>query len=308
MDKPVIPDRKEDKSAAILRQVKEEATRNLEQVTDSKVVPLKPDDQRLDMLVQIQNGEQLYITGTVVSTERYNLFTIPHVKGMVCASVPPSANLIMIARTPNEKWFNVIYTSTIGQNVLGWIQSPAIEKISLLEKEVNLLDLPITNFEYNNRDEVVELLKRDRKPWLIPLRIILGIITAFLAIIGIALVSTESSYSYYSERYYSTGNGTAGVVVLVIAALFLVGFILTFTAFKGIRFPKLERERINRIRRSKQSEGENRREDMFNAAKIAAGVAATGLAATVGVKALFKSMPTKTESTSNLNVNIRDQR
>jgi hypothetical protein len=72
-------------------------------------------------------------------------------------SLAPGSEVALIERTESGAWLNVIYLGTTGREIVGWLPADHVSDIRLGESTVHLSDLPITAFEHNTRDDIVDL-------------------------------------------------------------------------------------------------------------------------------------------------------
>ncbi len=87
---------------------------------------------------------------------------IPVDSGMVVTTLRKEAQVFLISRDDLAEWFQALYQSPLGIKY-GWLRADQIEGISFRGNAINILDLPITNFELNTRDDVKQLIQ-EMKP------------------------------------------------------------------------------------------------------------------------------------------------
>ncbi|PDW05060.1 hypothetical protein [Candidatus Viridilinea mediisalina] len=62
----------------------------------------------------------------------------------------------MIARTESAHWLNVLYIGTTGKEILGWIEASMLTPPNIAGQQVELLDLEVSEFQFNTKQEVVD--------------------------------------------------------------------------------------------------------------------------------------------------------
>jgi hypothetical protein len=252
--------------------------------------------------ITTQNEEPIYILGKVSNLASVSLYTIPHYKGTVCATIKTNSEVIMLARDHKAEWYNVIYANSLGFNTLGWLPRWAITNVTLNEQPVQPLDLPISQFENNSRDDVVDYLKLSVHRQMQLLSFTLAIIGFWSIMAGIGIiVEASSSYSYFRYSSSTSSSGGGYLTLLVGIVLFVAAIIIAYQV-KKTGLSKEEIKRLERIRRSKQSGNENLREDVMRVAKYAAGALAGTVAAGAGYNMLMKSMPQKQKIEQDITV------
>lgn len=91
------------------------------------------------------------------------LYRVPFPGATVRTALAAGSQVAPVERTDSGRWFNVLYAGSTNQAILGWIQAGDLNGMSLGERAVNPLDIPITNFDYNTRDDIVDLLGMIRR-------------------------------------------------------------------------------------------------------------------------------------------------
>jgi hypothetical protein len=75
-------------------------------------------------------------------------------------TLPAGAVVIPMTRTESGTWLNVLYIGTTGREIVGWLERSAIEQPSIEGREVQIMDFPITEFEFNNKQDIVDFNKQ----------------------------------------------------------------------------------------------------------------------------------------------------
>lgn len=127
-----------------------ESTPDLNLVTKDAQIRPKED------IHKITNPKQEYIIGKVTQNDK-TLYRVPYPSAPIRTSLPANAQLAIIERTDSGKWINVFYIGTTNKPIIGWIPTEQVEGIALGTTQVQIMDLPITNFDYNTRDDIVDL-------------------------------------------------------------------------------------------------------------------------------------------------------
>lgn len=103
--------------------------------------------------------EQNAVIGIVKSSESsLDLYKLPFVGSEVRTRVPNGSHVVMLARDKGLEWFNVVYISTTGQPLPGWLKSTSISGIQYEGTPIEPMDLPVSRYEYNERAEVKLML------------------------------------------------------------------------------------------------------------------------------------------------------
>ena len=85
------------------------------------------------------------------------LYVIPDRRGSIRAQLLAYAEVILLARTDDSRWVNVIWLSSINKEAVGWLPLSTIRSGYVQDKSVNMLDLPITKYEYNDTAHLLAL-------------------------------------------------------------------------------------------------------------------------------------------------------
>jgi len=109
------------------------------------------------------------------------------------------SDAILLARTESGELLNILYVGSAGSEIVGWVSVDGLTGFSVGSNPVNPLDLPITRFEFNTRQEVEELLSRVAvcavpfvpslgKPFMVAPGTVWARIMALLSIPGIMII------------------------------------------------------------------------------------------------------------------------
>jgi hypothetical protein len=240
--------------------------------------------------------EQNAVMGkVVVYGTNQQLFIMPILTAEVRTLIPNGAHIVILARDNNTQWLNVVYISTTGQPIAGWIPIGAVRDIEYLNMPVQVMDLPISNFEYNTFEEVKQVKKQIDKLrqgvarkymiWGILICLILGCIGG-LADTSIGqsrdyVYNTSSRTSSYVTVYQDAGQrallgafigGTVGFCFFWLPLLF------------SPKYKELSKEfvRMKAIQQSKKGAGTITLENMAKVGMVAAGVLGAGALALKG--------------------------
>jgi hypothetical protein len=234
--------------------------------------------------------EQNAVMGkVVVYGNNQELFIMPFLGAEVRTLVPNGAHTIILARDNNTQWLNVVYISTTGQPIAGWMPIGAVRDISYLNMPVQVMDLPISNFEYNTFEEVKQVKKKLDKlrqgvawkylMWVIVVCAILG------GIWGLAdpnlgqsrdyRYNTSARTSSYVTVYQDDGQrALTGALIGGGIGLFFYWIPLLFAP----RYRDLSKEivRMKAIQQSKKGAGTITLENIAKVGMVAAGVLGAG--------------------------------
>ena len=249
------------------------------------------------------NIEQNAVVAEVVAPSGYqDLFYMPFDGAGIRTRVPNGSHVVVLARDEIAPWLNVVYISTTGQPIAGWIPIASTRNVSYLGMPVEVLDLPISQYEYNSFEEIKALKKdidkkRNRIIWLkygIQYTVIFILITAVIgAIIGVANTEWVENrvYSGRSSQptitYYDTGErlvagaiygGILGAMFWYMFGLYAISALIFSQPYKNLSQIVA---RLKRIMQSKKGTGTLGLETL---AKVA--MAATGVAGVIGAGAL----------------------
>ncbi|MCK6580920.1 MAG: hypothetical protein L6Q98_22745 [Anaerolineae bacterium] len=218
------------------------------------------------------------------------LYQYPWPKAPVRSNISSNTVCIPLARTESGRWINVLYMGTTGHEVLGWIEAHDLSEVKFGNNGVSLYDLPITQFEYNSKQDIVELSKKVQNAfgWAYLLSMLI-IFAAFYGLVAGATYryNTPSEISEAMTARY-IGFGLAGVLLLLTINAARNASIKITSNLGGSAMNWAQR--LNSIRRGKQSATENVMEDQ---ARIAAMQIGGSLANTY----LSKKMTSKSDVT-----------
>lgn len=134
-------------------------SQNPSQTTNAFIPTQAPIDKSVNT-TEITNLEQNAIIGEInVSTGYQDLFVVPFDTANIRTKIPNGVYVIILARDEVSPWLNVVYISTTGQPTSGWIPISAIRHIHYRNNAVEMMDIPVSTYEYNTVEEV-KLLKK----------------------------------------------------------------------------------------------------------------------------------------------------
>ena len=221
------------------------------------------------------NSEKQYITAKTKDKPE-SLFRFPIPEAPTRTSLPPYSQLVIFERTESNRWLNVFYVGSTNEPIFGWIPTSNVEDIQLNNKQINVMDFPITNFDYNSRDDVVDLLSSLNK-----------------------LIAKRNIVVFVTTMFFMTGCVSAGVASDLLASnsdlgIFGVAIALIALAVGSNRFLACNKEfseiyisnlgwsghfieymnRLERLRKGKQDIVENQMEHqaIMQANQIAGGI------------------------------------
>jgi hypothetical protein len=232
--------------AVSLDRFHEASRRALREITQPKSATAPAPSEAKQLL-----GKDL-VAGTVKSdSSEINLHAIPVETGLVVTTLRSESTVYLIARDDDSKWFQVLYQSPIGIKY-GWVNAAHIHDIQFNGNAINILDLPITNFELNSRDDVKLLIAEMRKSPPKGLRTING------AIVGVP--GTEQSENINRKANIHCGSvviivflAMAGIIVMIFDyRSYLLGEVILLTFILAIvlviylmyMYSKLRREAL----------------------------------------------------------------
>lgn len=206
---------------------------------------------------------------TIQVKSSQNLLRLPWPTAAVRSNMSSGTQAMPLGRTESGNWINVLYVGSTGHEVLGWILTRQAGQARYGNQEVRLMDLPITNFEYNTKQDMIDL-----KRLLINFyqRKLLG---AYLILVLIAGIYFYGIYDAMLSNFESGGDFTTYLVIS--GGLFVIFLLLAITShssatneikyhlgegglshWNGTGFNK---GRLDDLRRSKQSVTETMMED-----------------------------------------------
>lgn len=242
------------------------------------------------------NIEQNAVTAKIaIHGNTQPLYMMPFYQSDVRTLVPNGAHVILLARDNNTQWLNVVYISTTGQPIAGWIPIGAVTHIAYLNMPVQVMDLPISNFEYNTFEEVKQAKKHVDKLRQKVARKYLGLSLLICVVLGGIWGFADRSIGQYSDYNYnsSTRSSTrvtvyrdAGERALMGAG---VGFWVGLSFFWipllfSPQYQALSKElvRMKAIQQSKKGAGTITLENIAKVGMVAAGVLGAGALALKG--------------------------
>lgn len=205
-----------------------------------------------------------------------DLKTLPSNSAEPRTQMPNGSHVILLSRTNARDWYNVGYVSTTGQVLSGWVRESSVKEINYKGQRVEPMDLPITQFEYNTRDEVKALKAKlgQTHPnsgcatWFVLLLLMVGL-PAFGAFVGTQVILEINRWSSVTTAapHFAAAAFLAGIIIYVIwynktGRAKLGSAINTEVAF------------LNKILKSKTGAGTNMLNDLGKLALAAGGVAA----------------------------------
>lgn len=112
--------------------------------------------------ISVQAIADKVVVGLVTDArERVELYNIPIESKRVPPRtyMPPKTPVRIVGRDRNLQWLNVIYSNTINDNIPGWVKEKDIVLVVNQEgKPIEPMDVSVTNYEFNSRDDIVELI------------------------------------------------------------------------------------------------------------------------------------------------------
>jgi len=237
--------------------------------------------------------EQNAVIGTVIpvmGNPYQDLFFMPYEGTGIRTRIPTGAHVIILARDGIAPWLNVAYISTTGQSLGGWLPMMAVQNVNYMNMPVEVLDLPISQYEYNDIEEVKQVKKHiagerrkiETKYFLLSIAIfaILGGIWGLLD----QNLGSDRDYNYRTEEYEIVYQEAGSRIVSgVLIGGFIGMFIYWIPTFFAPKYKVLSQEivRLKKIQQSKKGTGTLGLETL---AKV--GIAAASVAGVVGAGAL----------------------
>ncbi|MBL8095515.1 MAG: hypothetical protein JNL73_15190 [Anaerolineales bacterium] len=202
-----------------------------------------------------------YVTARA-KLEAEALYRFPWPKAPVRTRLVPGAQLALVERTESGQWLNVLYLGTANRVIVGWLPAHQAERIGLGETPVDLLDLPISEFQHNTRDDIVDLtqmLKRANAT-------ANGLVAGGIGLVGLgliwallfsSLVSTPLRLAVFAISGLAIVLGVGGAAIGIPKSLRFARDIHTHLGWKDMSglFARLDR-----LRRSKQDLSETQME------------------------------------------------
>ncbi|MDX2138165.1 MAG: hypothetical protein SF123_08715 [Chloroflexota bacterium] len=199
------------------------------------------------------------------------LYQYPWPKASIRSNVSSNTVCIPLARTESGRWINVLYVGTTGHEVLGWIEAHDLSEVKFGNNSVSLYDLPITQFEYNSKQDIVELMKKVQSStvWA-GLWWGFAILPLFYALIAGAIYRYDSPSQIAEAMTARYVGGGLLVLMILLGTVALRGGIAKISHNLGGNAFQWT-QRLNNIRRGKQSATENMMEDQARIAAMAIG-------------------------------------
>ena len=98
--------------------------------------------------------------GTVVDDQEATMHSLPHTEATIRAHLPANGTFAIVARDQPGNWLEVVYASTTGELRHGWLKAVCARQVEKEGRAVRLLDIRISQFENNSRDDLAELIRR----------------------------------------------------------------------------------------------------------------------------------------------------
>lgn len=232
------------------------------QTEETEIVVVK-DAPPAEQPKQERSLVELFASDEVVkgtTTAKCNLYTLPNPKSTVRTELAEGALFIPLTRNETTTWYNVLYEGVAGNAIVGWLETEHASELRFQDQMVPASELPLTNYEWNSREELKQLytmkymerfqkLKIDRK--------IVFLIVLFFVFIAFILIEPILGF----------------VIYLIWSGL------IVFYVIKAL-IPSGELPGIQRIIRERRSEDEKVRTSqmqiaLFNAALDAGKTAIT---------------------------------
>lgn len=93
----------------------------------------------------------------------YAVYLLPSHGSNIRTRMQSGSTVKILERDDLSEWFYIEYIGTTGQPIYGWITVHVVGNVSLSGALVLVDDLPVTKFEQNLRDDVVELIEHKRQ-------------------------------------------------------------------------------------------------------------------------------------------------
>jgi hypothetical protein len=171
-------------------------------------------------------------------------------------------SLALIARTESGKWLNVMCFGSANNPILGWIEVNRVTKPHLGTQSVLVSDLPLTNFDYSTREDLVDLISLLQKGnSTLSLSAMIGGFVMLIMGCGLVALFNASGDSSLSR----SGSSLFLVFAVIGLAMFLAGWSRTRSAEKQSQLNlgwslSSALGKLDYIRRSKQPASENEME------------------------------------------------
>jgi len=237
--------------------------------------------------------EQNAVMGkVVVHGANQQLFIMPFLIAEVRTLIPNGAHIVILARDNNTQWLNVVYISTTGQPIAGWIPIGVVRVIVYLNMPIQVMDLPVSNFEYNTFEEVKQVKQQIVKLRLgimlkyymwsaLVCAILGGILGLAVQNFGQSLESVSRTRSYVPVYQDAGQRALTGALIGSFVGPFTALFVLQLFSAK---FRELDKAilRMRAIQQSKKGAGTITLENMAKVGMVAAGVLGAGALALKG--------------------------
>ncbi len=153
-----------------------------------KALALNPFHQKAQQVLKGPANDDKALLVASIRWADTKLYMIPNRHGGVKAMLYAPTKVMPIFRTGSGNWIEVLYQDSKGTSVVGWLPKFAVGRITLDEQEISLMDLPVTNFELSNRNQLLEIQKfgigREKEPQSCMTWVITAIVFFFIGVIG----------------------------------------------------------------------------------------------------------------------------
>lgn len=108
--------------------------------------------------------QRTFVVGTISGGD-VSMYTIPTEQSIVRTNLRKGTKIYLIARDDLAEWYQAIYDSPIGQDIIGWVSARHVSNVNVNGNPIQIMDLPITQFQLNTRDDVKALIKAKGQPF-----------------------------------------------------------------------------------------------------------------------------------------------
>lgn len=107
-----------------------------------------------------QDQAKNYIEATI--SRKSEIYILPNYRSEIRTTVESNTVVYLVSRFEDfndSRWYQVIYNSPV-TTVVGWVEHIQIRNLNLNGVQIQPMDLPKTEWQFNKRDEVKDVIKK----------------------------------------------------------------------------------------------------------------------------------------------------
>lgn len=201
--------------------------------------------------------QRTFVVGTISGGD-VSMYTIPTEQSIVRTNLRKGTKIYLIARDDLAEWYQAIYDSPIGQDIIGWVSARHVSDVNVNGNPIQIMDLPITQFQLNTRDDVKALIKAKGNPFTNP--ILIWIVS--IAIIPFAFVTFVMILFSFAGEDTSLSFGPIIAVMFALPAYFIYRWVVKKRRQRKEGQPVLEQiKRLNQLQLNMRTDYEKMQDD-----------------------------------------------